>query len=73
MRYKCDDCRWGIENGGADIDCPPCKNFDGFEPIGMFPKVKEFLEAEACALDDAGMSHDADRFREFLATLDPCA
>lgn len=69
---KCDDCRWGIKNVGLDVPCPPCKNNDAFEPAGLFVKVREFIETEADALEDAGMSVDADRFREFLKSLDPC-
>ena len=70
---KCDKCRWGIANVGLDVQCPPCHAYDGFEPVDMMQKVKDFLEAEADALDECGMNHDADKFREFLATLDPCA
>lgn len=73
MGYKCDACRYGIANGGADIDCPPCMDFSGFEPVDLAKKLREFIETEADALEESGFSADAERFREFLADLYPCA
>lgn len=67
---SCDDCKYGIKNVGLDVPCPPCERNSAFEPVNAEIKLRLFIEAEADALDDAGMSHEADRFREFLSNLD---
>lgn len=73
MGYKCDDCKYGIANGGFDIDCPPCNNFDGFAPVDKETEMREFIKNEANNFEMAGLSEDAARYREFIADLYPCA
>ena len=73
MSDKCDACEYGIKNIGMDVECPPCKHFDGFVPVNLEKRLRKFIETEADALEESGFSADAERFREFIADLYPCA